>query len=200
MSELIDKRNQQTRAEIAEGAIALFLELGFQQTSMVDVAEAAGVSRRTAYRHFESKDELVFEQPRLWLEELDRVVNDRREGEATRDLIRRALFAVSHFIEQHAEAVLRAYAVLVATPSLLVRHGKSDQQWRALCATLIAADLPNTPAAVLEASVAAGALVGATNALIATWAAQQPNSKLIDMTRITLDQIDSVWPGECRSA
>ena len=42
------------------------------------------------------------------------------------------------------------------------------------------------------------ALVAATNALIAVWAAGQPNSNLADMTDTMLDQIDSLWPTPSR--
>ena len=67
MPNLTERRHEQTRTEIADAAVRLFLERGFTETTMDDVAAAAGVSRRTAYRHFPSKDDLVFEQPRRWL-------------------------------------------------------------------------------------------------------------------------------------
>ncbi|KQN95823.1 MULTISPECIES: TetR/AcrR family transcriptional regulator [Stenotrophomonas] len=46
------------RAAILRAAVAEFRELGFAGTSMDRVAAAAGVSKRTVYNHFASKDEL----------------------------------------------------------------------------------------------------------------------------------------------
>lgn len=46
-----------TRAEIARAAIRSFLRDGFDQTTVDDVAAAAGISRRTYFRYFGSKDE-----------------------------------------------------------------------------------------------------------------------------------------------
>lgn len=46
-----------TRAEIARAAIRAFLRSGFDQTTVDDIAAAAGISRRTYFRYFSSKDE-----------------------------------------------------------------------------------------------------------------------------------------------
>ena len=46
-----------TRAEIARAAIRSFLRDGFEQTTVDDIAAAAGISRRTYFRYFGSKDE-----------------------------------------------------------------------------------------------------------------------------------------------
>lgn len=46
-----------TRAEIARAAIRSFLRGGFEHTTVDDIAAAAGISRRTYFRYFASKDE-----------------------------------------------------------------------------------------------------------------------------------------------
>lgn len=46
-----------TRAEIAQAAIRSFLRDGFESTTVDDIAAAAGISRRTYFRYFGSKDE-----------------------------------------------------------------------------------------------------------------------------------------------
>ncbi len=46
-----------TRAEIARAAIRAFLRNGFDGTTVDDIAAAAGISRRTYFRYFGSKDE-----------------------------------------------------------------------------------------------------------------------------------------------
>jgi AcrR family transcriptional regulator len=50
-----------TRARILAAATALFYERGTQAVGIAEVAEAAGVSKVTLYRHFADKDELVAE-------------------------------------------------------------------------------------------------------------------------------------------
>ena len=52
-------KGEQTRTKIVEAALALFMERGFEATTMRAVAEEAGVSLGNAYYYFESKEELV---------------------------------------------------------------------------------------------------------------------------------------------
>lgn len=198
MSDLVNRRAAQTRAEIVDAAMAVFAEQGFDATSMDDIARSAGVSRRTIYRYFDTKDDLLFEAPRQWLEVLNQVLDTRTAGEATRDLYHRALLAVAHFIEGDAASVLAGFAVLTSSPSLLARHGRSDADWITRYLELIGPDVADVTDGALLATTAAMSLVAAQNALIAVWAAGQPDSNLIEMTNKVLDQIDSIWPPTSR--
>ena len=56
---LRERKKLKTRAAISDAAIALFLEHGFDQVSVVQVAEAAEVSKRTLFAYFPAKEELV---------------------------------------------------------------------------------------------------------------------------------------------
>ncbi|MEI8406930.1 MULTISPECIES: TetR family transcriptional regulator [unclassified Kribbella] len=48
------------RVQLAELAIGLFIEHGYDATTVDDIADAAGVSRRSFFRYFPSKDEVLF--------------------------------------------------------------------------------------------------------------------------------------------
>lgn len=198
MGDLVNRRAAQTRAEIVDAALDLFTNQGFDETSMEQVAEAAGVSRRTVYRYFPTKDDLVFESPRKWLDVLNQTLDTRRPDEPTRDVLQRALRDVARFIESDRDTVLAGFSILVSSPSLMARHGRSDAEWSARYLELIAPDVAELPDGALLATTVAMALVAATNALIAVWAAEQPNSNLADMTDTMLDQIDSLWPTPSR--
>ncbi|MEU8824180.1 TetR/AcrR family transcriptional regulator [Streptomyces sp. NPDC048636] len=56
---LRERKKQRTRTTISEAAIALFLEHGFGQVSVAQVAEAAEVSKRTLFAYFPAKEDLV---------------------------------------------------------------------------------------------------------------------------------------------
>jgi AcrR family transcriptional regulator len=57
---LRDRNRVRARAEIVAAAQALFLSQGYAETSVEQVAEAAGVAPRTVFRHFPRKEDLVF--------------------------------------------------------------------------------------------------------------------------------------------
>jgi AcrR family transcriptional regulator len=194
MPNLIERRHEQTRAAIAEAAVALFTDRGFAETTMEDVAEAAGVSRRTAYRHFPSKDDLVFELPRRWLEHFNTFVADPQPGETLRDLCRRGLLAVGQLIQAHAAAIVAAYSVMLATPSLRGRNGRTEDEWFERYIQLLTPAEPLDTGRSLQIAVVAGALVGTTKTLVAVWAASQPEADMRAMTEAALDQLDPIWP------
>ena len=49
-----------SRVAVADVAVRMFAEQGFQATSATAIAEAAGVSRSTFFRHFRSKEDVIF--------------------------------------------------------------------------------------------------------------------------------------------
>jgi AcrR family transcriptional regulator len=59
MAELRNRKKQQTHDALSEAAIALFLERGFDQVSVADIAAAANVSKPTLFKYFATKQDLV---------------------------------------------------------------------------------------------------------------------------------------------
>lgn len=58
------------RSAVVAVALELFAQRGFEQTSVVDIATAAGVSRSTFFRQFGGKEDVVFADHEVLLEEL----------------------------------------------------------------------------------------------------------------------------------
>ena len=56
---LQSRKRQLVRDAIYDSAIELFAKKGFDETTVEEVAEAAGISRRSFFRYFESKDDLL---------------------------------------------------------------------------------------------------------------------------------------------
>jgi len=62
---LRQRKRQQTRERLTRAAMALFLERGFEATTLDDIAAAADISRRSFFHYFASKEDVVF----AWQEE-----------------------------------------------------------------------------------------------------------------------------------
>jgi AcrR family transcriptional regulator len=199
MPNLIERRHEQTRAAIADAAIGLFTRQGFAATTMEQVADAAGVSRRTAYRHFPSKDDLVFEQPRRWLVHFDEVLDEPVPDESPREQCRRGLLAVAQLIEANAASIIPAFNVMLATPSLRGYNGRTEDAWFERYVELLGTGADITPARAVEVATVAGSLVGTTKALVGVWAATHPAADMEQLTRAALDQLDPIWPDWLRS-
>lgn len=57
---LRERKRQQTRHELIGAAMRLFEEKGYEQTTVAEIAAAAGVSTKTFFNYFASKDEVLF--------------------------------------------------------------------------------------------------------------------------------------------
>lgn len=77
---LRERKKQRTRQTIADAAIELFLQRGFDDVSVMEIAEAAEVSKRTLFAYFPAKEDLVLHRFADHEEESARVVRARPAG------------------------------------------------------------------------------------------------------------------------
>jgi len=54
------KNGQEAKMRIGLAALECLARLGFEKTTMSDIAKAAGIARPTLYKHFKSKDDVFF--------------------------------------------------------------------------------------------------------------------------------------------
>ncbi|MFF9639944.1 TetR/AcrR family transcriptional regulator [Kitasatospora aureofaciens] len=128
MSGLRELKKERTRRAISEAAIALFLEHGFDQVSVADVAAAAEVSKPTLFSYFGSKEDLVVHRFADHQEQAADVVRGRGEGETVLDALRRdfldglARRDPVTGLNDHPQ-VLAFTSLVHGTPSLAARLG-----------------------------------------------------------------------------
>ena len=93
------------RAEILEAALDVFSARGYHQSSIDEIAQAAGVSKALIYEHFESKLQLHVSLIEMHAEELfDRVGAAAAPGPDAAERLSAGLDAVFTFVEERREA------------------------------------------------------------------------------------------------
>ncbi|MFJ8165926.1 TetR/AcrR family transcriptional regulator [Streptomyces sp. NPDC096136] len=76
-----ERKKAATRQKIADTAMRLFLERGYDAVGIRDVAAEADVAVTTVFAHFASKEALVFERDQDFQQRLTRSVTDRAPQE-----------------------------------------------------------------------------------------------------------------------
>jgi AcrR family transcriptional regulator len=110
------------RGRLEAAALELYRERGFDQTTVAEIAERAGLTERTFYRHFADKREVLFGGQNAMADCLVTAVRDAPESAAPIDAVGAALLAlVPIFTDRHAGARQRQ-AVVAATPGLQERE------------------------------------------------------------------------------
>ncbi|GAA3836901.1 TetR family transcriptional regulator [Streptomyces coacervatus] len=94
---LRERKKERTRETISATAVRLFLDKGFDQVSITEVAEAAEVSRRTLFAYFPTKEDLVLHRFADHESEAARIVRARPAGQPPLEALRAALLdALAH--------------------------------------------------------------------------------------------------------
>ena len=120
-----ERKKAATRQAIADAALALFLERGYDAASIRDIADAADVATTTVFTHFPSKEALVFDRDEDREAELVRAVQEREEGEDVLDALQRHAVRTFTKISSHQQA--EGFADLVrSTPAL---REYSERMW-----------------------------------------------------------------------
>ncbi|MEV8636276.1 helix-turn-helix domain-containing protein [Streptosporangium sp. NPDC051023] len=88
-----ERKKAATRQAIADAALELFLERGYDRVSIRDIAEAADVSTTTLFKHFPGKEALVFDQEEDREAELIAAVRQRPAGQGIVGALREHVLA-----------------------------------------------------------------------------------------------------------
>jgi AcrR family transcriptional regulator len=86
---LREVKKQQTRQTIADTALRLFAARGFDHVPVVEIAEAAGVSEKTVFNYFPTKEDIFFDEAEEREAALLAAVRDRQPGESILAALRR---------------------------------------------------------------------------------------------------------------
>ncbi|AXK35193.1 TetR/AcrR family transcriptional regulator [Streptomyces armeniacus] len=142
-----ERKKAATRQKIADTALRLFLERGYDAVGIRDVAAEADVAVTTLFSHFASKEALVFEQDEDFEQRLTQAVTGRATHEPLIPALRREIQAlVRHCTAEGAAPVWRmieaSSALREYEESMRLRHAES-------LAAALAADpgLPQTTTA-----------------------------------------------------
>jgi AcrR family transcriptional regulator len=181
-SNLRERRRIRTRRSIQEHAMRLFLEQGYDATTVSEVAAAAEVSAMTVYRHFPTKDDLVL------TDEYDPLIAQRiRARPPDEPLMRRIGAALVEGIAETSDAdrelLLARLRLVLETPALRSRLWDNQYASQAAIVEALRGDPPD-PEWEFRLWICTGACLSAASTALTRWAAQEGRCDLGElMTR-----------------
>ena len=123
-SGLRERARRAVQTELAEAALELFLAQGYEATTVDQIAEAAGISKRTFFRYFATKEDVVIGKYELHGDEVVAAMRARPLEEPVWDTLRRTFdVVVNYYSDLHRRrrgAVLRE--IVVSHPGLYARY------------------------------------------------------------------------------
>lgn len=171
---LRETKKQQTRTAIADTALELFREYGFDQVTVAEVARHVGVSTNTVFNYFPTKEDLFFDRQAEVEGHLATLMRDRAPGtcpvETIRDDLLAALQQDDPMLGLHPGA-LRFWQIIHDSPALRAREREIGERAEAALATALAEHPPRTASAPNNAdlpmlALLAGAIAGTHRAAL----------------------------------
>jgi AcrR family transcriptional regulator len=167
---LRDHAREAVRAEVQRQAWLLFSEHGFEATTVDRIAAASGMSRRTFFRYFASKDDLVLARMVESGTELVGVLEARPAGESPWAALRAAFQLIVDKQQTHPERSRRLQLMLRDEPAVRATVEEWRRRWTALLTPVVAARVGTGEYAALRAEALVRSALECLEAAQELWA------------------------------
>jgi AcrR family transcriptional regulator len=157
------------RERLADAAFALFDERGYEQTTVDDITERAGLGRTTFFRHYRSKEDVIFPDHDQLLEQIAERLRASRHLTALAAVCDATRLVLLHYLEE-GDLARRRYVLTSTVPALRDREIASVARYQRLFREFIAdSTAQDAEPAPLRAEVMAAAVVAAHNHVLRRW-------------------------------
>ena len=187
---LRERHRKRTAAELEEAALTLFCERGFDAVTIDDIAATADVSRRTFFRYYASKEDVILSDHPKRLDELEAALARRPVDEPPLTALRHAILSLAGTMEEHREHMLRRFRLVTTTPSLEARSLCLQRNWETAVTAMLAARMGVDPAKDLRPGVVAATTMSAMRVATANWLAGGGRDDLAAILASALDLLD----------
>jgi AcrR family transcriptional regulator len=178
------------RERLAVAAFALFDERGYEQTTVEDITERAGLGRTTFFRYYRSKDDVIFPDHDRLLEQIAERLRTSSHSTALAAVSDAVRLVLLHYISE-GDLARRRYALTSRVPALRDREIASVAGYQRLFREFIAGWMADTPEPdPLRAELMAASVVAAHNHVLRRWLrgeSPDPVRELDDALRLVID-------------
>ena len=176
------------RGRLEQAAMELFIERGFEQATVTEIARRAGLTQRTFFRHFADKREVLFWGQGALQELLVSTVGSAPASAAPIDAVAAALEAAGASLQERHEHARQRQAIINANPELRER----ELIKLATLASAIAAALRERGVSDPAASLTAEAGIAVFKVAFERWVSDPGQPDLPKIIRQSLDDLRAV--------
>jgi len=179
------------RGRLEQAAYDLFLERGYEQTTVADIAERAGLTERTFFRHYADKREVLFGGADALKDELVRALADVPPAVPTIEAVRAAVEAIAHLMRGR-RALARERQRIVTAHADLQERGLIK---RATLTTALARGLEQRGVPASEASLAADLGMAIFHVGFERWLDDPAEREFVELVRDGFEQLKALASG-----
>ena len=164
------RKKSRTHAALVEAGAELFATRGFDETTTNDIAERADVSQRTLFRHFPTKEAVLYGDMDEALFALRDALRSRPADEPVLEVVSSAIRSVAEDFERHRERRLLQARLAASYPSVSAYSRATVQRgWEREIIAATAARLGVDPLVDPRPEIIAGAAMSAVRVATRQW-------------------------------
>ncbi|MFG3285068.1 TetR family transcriptional regulator [Streptomyces sp. NPDC048111] len=166
---MAQRKRQLVSDELSEAALQLLALKGYDAVTIDEIAATAGVSKRTFFRYFASKEDVVVQFLADLGTGMRAALTSRPVEERPSVALRHTVWASMAVCAGHSDKALRVVQLILRTPALRARFVERQDQWRDELAAELAQRLRLDPDTDLYPRLAAGMALTAFDAVLQRW-------------------------------
>lgn len=183
-------RRRSTHEALRDAALKSFVSKGFANVTVTELAREAGVTERTFFRHFPTKEAVLFQDYETQLEWLAEALAQRPDSESLFDAVLASVAAFPHDLEVVRQAAT-ARAELISAERIAGHLRVVQSSFAAVLTQFITNRYPSVTNLDLAARVGGSALAAALVVAVENWGRNGCADDLGELVAASLDLIRS---------
>ncbi len=183
-------RRRSTHEALRQAALKSFARKGFANVTVTELAQEAGVTERTFFRHFPTKEAVLFQDYETQLEWLAEALGQRPASESLFDAVLTSVATFPHDLEVVRQAAT-ARAELISADRIAGHLRVVQSSFAQVLTEFVRNRRPNVPNPDLAAEVAGSTLAAALVVAVENWGRNGCTGDLGGLVAASLDLVRS---------
>ena len=180
-----------THSQLSQIALRLFIERGFDETTVDEIAREAGISRRTLFRYFPTKNDLPWGDFDSLLDHMRATLSEADQDLPIFEVLRKAVIEFNRFPQDELAMHRSRMWLLLNVPTLMAHSTLRYTEWRQVIAEYVAQRLGTLPSDLAPQTIA-GACLGISLAAYEQWLAHD-EVNLMDTFDVAFSSAEEIF-------
>lgn len=192
---LRERKKNKSKERMISIATRLFLEKGYDKTTIDEIVDRAELSQRTFFRYFPNKEAIVFWNHEYRVEMLKRSLKSGKNADTPFEGLKRALLEMSKEYQIQKDLLLNEYRIVTSSRELIASDIERDLEFEMIISESFQQWNGKPFLSKRRANLVSGALLGAIRAILSEWFDGECRQKLSLMNEDLIHLVDLLAVG-----
>jgi AcrR family transcriptional regulator len=183
-----DRRRTKLAAQIERVALSLFVKRGIGAVTVDEIADAADISRRTFFRYFASKEDLLLGDRQRYDDSLARTLAEEQPSPSAVCMLRDILVEMSREVEAEADIARLRLELFRKFPEEMSGAFEQQRAWNSTFTEMVAERMGLDHSHDMRPALIVGVMMSAGNVALHNWFVRGAKQPLHELVEAALDQ------------